>query len=161
MGEEVTVIDVGAAHYRDFKSVEHICDEFKPRFALGLDPRSFNDCYWYGETFVVMLDVAAWTRRGTISFVEAALGSYVNEADEGRSVHCVDLADLVRAFAPVVLKIDAEGAEYPLVEHLLAEGVDDLIRLAWIEWHDTGHHLPGDRKDLIRRLRCDYAEWRL
>ena len=160
---EVNVIDVGCAHYNTFKSIEHICDEldFEPRFAVGLDPRCTPDAYFYGHTFVTMLDGAAWTRRGTVDFIENGLGSVTFESgssDGSRSVWCVDIADLVRGFAPVVLKIDAEGAEVPLLEHLITEGIDSLIHLAWIEWHAS---TKANRKGITERLSCEVAEWRL
>lgn len=158
---EVNVIDVGCAHYQSFKSIEHICDqdEFEVKFALGLDPRCEPDTYWYrDETLVTMLDMAAWTSTGSAGFMEDALGSHVLEAGDGdRRVKTIDLAPLVRVFSPVVLKIDAEGAEYPLLEHLLDQGITNLIHLAWIEWHGD----ESRAKPLIDRLECDYAEWRL
>jgi hypothetical protein len=75
----------------------------------------------------------------------------------------VDLAKVItraqqRYGQPVVLKMDAEGAEYVLLPYLLEKGV--TVDLAWIEWHP---HL-GDphgivRADIERRWSGDMIEW--
>ena len=158
----VNLIDVGCAHYGSFKSIEHICDDeaFDVGVAFGLDPRCEPQTYWHEQTLVTMVEMAAWTSTGSADWQDAALGSGIVPNGGVRRVKTIDLAALVLGLAPVVLKIDAEGAEWDLVPHLLAHGLmaEEFVRLAWIEWHDR----PGKSADeLIGQLGCEYAEWKL
>lgn len=83
---------------------------------------------------------AAWTYDGEIGFRQDGLNSWVTELRGAPKVPCVDIARIVREVAPghldVILKIDAEGAEYDLLRHLMATGADQLVTLAVIEWHE-------------------------
>lgn len=54
----------------------------------------------------------------------------------------IDLARWMRElFSPgdfVVLKIDAEGAEWRLLPHLLRADAAQLVDEMWVEWHHDG-----------------------
>jgi hypothetical protein len=82
---------------------------------------------------------------------------------EVREVPCFDLAAFIRDLPPgeIVLKLDAEGAEIPLLEHLHAAGMDERLTLLLVEWHDavmTGDY--GARRAMLEAaLRCRVEEW--
>lgn len=159
---EFNVIDVGCAHYGGPDSTEYILEEYPGRFAIALDPNVASHCYFHGQTFVARLRVAAWTESRTMRYRNAGLGGFIDDHPvAGVEVETVDLAALVRAFAPVILKIDAEGSEYPLLEHLMAERVDDLVQLAWIEWHKSGPDWAERKAAIKKGWRGDMAVWRL
>ena len=62
------------------------------------------------------------------------------------TIRLADAADVLRTIrarhpsAPILLKLDAEGAEYEIIDRLIATGVIHEINAAAIEWHD----LPGE-----------------
>jgi FkbM family methyltransferase len=53
-------------------------------------------------------------------------------------VPCVDLARILRSFSGsdyLAVKMDIEGAEFPVLRHLIREDVLSLIDVLYIEWH--------------------------
>lgn len=172
------VIDVGCATYGGDESVNYLLEEFSPQILYGFDPgldRDFKDVV---EGCVVDLRrQAAWTHDGTVGFRVAGLGGHVEES--GRVLfRCVDLARFILDLDSndVVLKMDAEGAEYTLLPWLVEQNADLRLRLALIEWHceecgigGNGRHregCPADKEAWIARrasvegaLRCETGEW--
>ncbi len=173
------VIDVGCATWGEDASVPHLIEEFKPDTLYGFDP----GLHWEKQIEmidgcqVVLTRDAAWTYNGTVGFVVANLGGHVDE--HAQRVPCFDLAEFILKRPQgedVVLKMDAEGAEYVLVPHLVERGADLRLRLARIEWHcefcgigGNGRHREACEVDRAwwteRRerteggLRCPSDEW--
>ena len=58
----------------------------------------------------------------------------------------------------MILKLDIEGGEYELLEHLIETGADGCVELALVEWHDLPAR-EADRDSLIARLRCPVEPW--
>jgi len=71
------------------------------------------------------------------------------------TIHLADAAHVVDAIrarhpnVPILLKLDAEGAEYEIIDRLMETGAIQEIRAAAIEWHDS----PGEEY-LTSRLRA-------
>lgn len=77
----------------------------------------------------------------------------------------------------LILKMDAEGAEYVLLPYLQETSTDTFLRLAWVEWHcpncGTGwfspddrcgrceFHEPGKRSLLEASMGCEMHQWNL
>jgi hypothetical protein len=63
----------------------------------------------------------------------------------------------------LIVKMDVEGAEFPLIEHLMETQTDRCIGLLLVEWHTEKMTNPAElkrRKDLlISTLRCPIEEW--
>jgi len=180
----VIVVDVGCARYGGDYSIERLIEEFRPDALWGFDP-SPEPFAWaastgaghYG-TYEVVVDEcpvyvvgrAAWTFTGEIPFVRGGLGGHVADAEEAGAemVSCFDLAEFILADLTqpeIVLKIDAEGAEYPLLEHLIAEEADVRLKLVWVEWHGSSNAEENERRaaqraDIEERIRCPIMEWR-
>jgi hypothetical protein len=95
---------------------------------------------------------------------------------------CFDLANFIAELDisahQIILKMDAEGAEYTLLPHLAERGVDVRLKLAIVEWHceecglgGNGRHRENctadkqwwtERRNGIEDLmRCEMAEWNL
>lgn len=153
-----TVIDVGCATYDQEDSILFLVDEFRPRFLIGFDPAADNDLWRQDDTAVMTFKAAAWTRNGQVPYLGS--GSRARVVDDpdlpDEPTRCFDLARIVEAFAPAVLKIDAEGAEYTLLRHLIDTGADKLLQLAWVEWHgDRG----DEREALEREFACEVRSW--
>lgn len=156
----VNVIDVGCADHGE-PSIPALIEEFQPPILIGLDPHPnvSTGAEQIGGSYVITFNAAAWVRDGRVGFTDRGEGSWTLENSPEAEVPCLDLAKLVRVFAPVVLKIDAEGAEYPLLSHLWSQGALGCLTLAWIEWHEVPGHLNADREAMIASLPCEYREW--
>lgn len=163
------VIDVGCARYGGAYSIEYLIEEYHPRILYGFDPNWHPSMLTPGEhlgdTEVFVFEKAAWTRDGFVTFViQSAMGGWVTEDPlSSAAVACIDLAMFIKGLPDeeeIVLKMDAEGAEYELLDHLIAHGVDERLSLAWIEWHDYGVDEPAMRRKSIEgKIRCPLDEW--
>lgn len=176
------VVDVGCARYGGDESIPYLIEEFNPESLFGFDPQATPAVYRVGDTQVVVASEAAWTHDRGMWFTGQGLGGTVTaEGGRGaRRVDTIDLAALLHDIAPLhdklVLKMDAEGAEYELVPHLIDRGIDTLLELMWIEWHcqacgrGGGGHRPGcldtltkkweaRRDELEAQARCEMHRW--
>lgn len=166
------VVDVGCATYGGDTSIPYLVEEFEPTTLFGFDPAVDDDHYLEGSTMVVVKRAAAWTYDGEINFTVRGLGGKVDPA--GSPVPCVDLARFIVDLGEpdVVLKMDAEGAEYELLPLLHERGVDRMLRLCWVEWHCLkcergGGHRPGcastrmeaDRERIEAMMGCEMHRW--
>ncbi|MEU6718027.1 FkbM family methyltransferase [Nonomuraea sp. NPDC046802] len=106
-----------------------------------------------GTDFVEILPHAVWVRDGVVDlFVGHHINStmlpgkvvpaaHATQVDYTRPVPVPALdfsAWLRRTIAPdddVIVKMDIEGAEYPVLTKLVADGTIDLISVLYIEWH--------------------------
>jgi FkbM family methyltransferase len=171
----VIVVDVGCADYGRYDSIRylerHAFNGVAPHVIYGCDPSPSMDELKerYRDdplvvTKVMLKKEAAWTYDGEISFVDMELGSHVSEEEVGEKVPCFDLAAFLRSLPSdeeIVLKIDAEGAEYPLLEHLIATRTDELLKAAWVEWHPLPNHSERRRRRIESKLSCELWEWGL
>jgi FkbM family methyltransferase len=170
------VIDVGCATHGGDESINYLIEQFSPANLFGFDPATRCSLEKRDNTVVALLPWAAWTFDGELPF--AVDGLRGRQDPDGTPVRCFDLADFVRAMGSrddLVLKLDAEGAEYVLLNHLIDRGVDTLLKLAWVEWHcpqcGTGWFTaadhcdrcgltePGLRTELEARMACDMHQW--
>lgn len=148
----LTVVDVGCADH-DAKSVNYLVERFRPDEFWGFDPYPDMEPLDYqdGPTHVRTSGQAAWLYGGEVAFTEAGDCSHVGEGPN--TVPCFDLAAWLAEREPgTVLKLDAEGAEYELVPHLIATGEDRRLSLLLIEWH-------FDDRDLTSQLGCPVEIW--
>jgi hypothetical protein len=170
------VIDVGCAKHGSDESIPYLIEEFSPRVLYGFDPAAESADYALTNTIVCVHPWAAWTYDGAIGFRVAGLGGQVTE---GATAHtCIDLARFILMLPDeeIVLKMDAEGAEYVLLPHLREYDADLRLKLLWVEWHcevcrigGNGRHREGCRGDHAaweaRRaetealIRCELAQW--
>lgn len=142
------VVDLGCAHLGT-DSVALLIARFQPELLFGFDPwpegHMEEGVSCRNNTVVVLRRMAAWTRAGEVGFVKDGWASYTsNEATpdvlpEAVMVPCFDLAVLLRLLPPpVVLKLNVEGAEYPLLTHLVGLGLDEGLERCIVQWHSTG-----------------------
>jgi len=89
---------------------------------------------------------AVYTRNGVITFYQrpenAPLGSTLmkskiqNSERTEKEIECVDILDIIPD-EPFCLKVDAEGAEYDILERLIESGKHNLVDRLYVEWHDS------------------------
>jgi len=173
------VIDVGCAKYGGDESIPYLIQEFSPDALLGFDPQTADDQYELDGCLVTTRRAAAWTHDGSVTFEHAGTSGRVSGA--GVEVPCVDLVRVVSEalddFDRVIVKMDAEGAEYELLPALIAAALDERLELVWVEWHceacgrgsgdGSGHRdncrdREGGyrrRADIVRIIECDVHPW--
>lgn len=167
------VIDIGCHDHPAHKgtrqdSIRKLIERFKPDRLYGFDPHpdTAERDWQTGGCLVTVRRLAAWTHAGDVPYTaknDQPLGSYVGAGD--RTVACFDIADALadiadEAHAPVILKLDAQGAEYELLDRLIATGGIRRVERVLVEWHD----LPAraeDRDRLLNLIPCPVEEWSL
>lgn len=173
------VIDVGCQTYGGDESVNYLLRTYNPSELFGFDPAldEDSDTVACRGCRVLLRKAAAWTYDGTIGFSVAGLGGAVNNAEPATTV-AVDLARFIRGltYDKVILKMDAEGAEYHVLPHLIEQDADLRLELALIEWHcelcgigGNGRHREGceydvdawweRRRSVELAMRCPTGEW--
>jgi FkbM family methyltransferase len=173
------VVDLGCFPHRHEVSIGPLIAQFRPDVLYGFDP-------WPGlvegeteidGTRVVLERKAAWTEDGFVEFarVRGLRGwdstvmrekNMRGEWSKSRSrevirVPCFDFSEWLRRVPePPVVKLDVEGAEFPILEQMVREGTDALVSELLVEWHDD--RMPGflERKTrLLESLRCTVNTW--
>ena len=161
------VVDVGcyAHNNRDTDSITALCQKFRPELLYGFDPLAADTLHMFEQTgtLVATRQLAAWTRDGEVRFTSAGMQSSVERPPASPSteahgtpemVPCFDLASWLRTLpGDVILKIDAEGAEIPLLRRLVAKGVDSRLALVLVEEHPHLSSRP------LPKLDCPVREW--
>ena len=127
--------------------------EANPFFNKSLDALKVY-CENLGHTFYMYSQSAAWVKNEKLTFYLDTVnigynywGSSLRDdhPDVIRSnktkviVNGIDVADLLRRYSiydEVVLKIDIEGTEYQLLEHLMKTNSLKLVDIIAIEFHE-------------------------
>jgi hypothetical protein len=154
------VVDLGCVdHSPSETSLKTLVEEYKPDLVFGFDPllELPLESQREDDTSLILCRAAAWLHDGTAGFVVNGNGSRV-QGDNG-SVACFDfsrwLSDL-RTSHPrpdvIVVKMDIEGAEVPIVQRMIEDGTDKLIDELLVEWHGAG-------EELEERLSCRVRRW--
>lgn len=144
------VVDLGCYEHEVSDSVDYLVARFRPALLYGFDPLLERDhTRLVKRTRCVLRASAAWVHTGTLALHRNGTGTRVLEP--GEDVPCFDLAEFVRDLPPtrIVLKLDVEGAEYPLLERLHAQGLDSRLEVVLVEWH---------RPERVE-LDCPVEEW--
>lgn len=116
---------------------------------------------------IAVANQAMWTNAGSIEFFltdETTCSSVFAKAGMGKlqkrrvAVPAIDfagwLAVRTRPEDFVILKLDVEGAEYPILDHLISRNVAENIDILFIEFHNDWVGVPKERDEaLLRQLR--------
>lgn len=170
------VIDVGCAKYGGDESIPYLVEEFSPTLLYGFDPSEKQATYMMGGTSVIIKPWVAWTEDGTIRFTKNGLRGSIDR--KGQREVSFDLSSFIFSLPEseeIVLKMDAEGAEYTLLPHLRDTDADKRLKLIWCEFHcekcgtgwfsaddrcgRCGNHQPGLRSDLEKSMGCKMHQW--
>ncbi len=162
------VVDLGCKLWGSDSSIGPLVDRFSPDILYGFDPAATPASYVLTETPVVIEQSAAWTYNGTMKFSgngDSATVMSTSSAWNGteRDVPCFDFSEWLEAFdgTEVVVKMDIEGSEVPILEKVIADGTDNRISLLIVEWHDGSFDrgFSRRRKAIESVLRCPVEIW--
>lgn len=183
------VIDVGAARYGGDYSMERLIDQFSPTLLYAIDPNpalaypegystkwcsaceadALNDPCVCGEpegkTVIELINEAAWIRPGTVGYRADGLNSWLTNDPGAPDTPCFDLAHFIVGLSEksddeIILKLDCEGSEYELLDWIISNDADELLKTVIVEWHpksEADHEALS--ASILERLRCEYQEW--
>lgn len=155
------VIDLGCKTYGKDESFGPLIKRFKPDLYYGFDPALEKEgIQLLGSTVCIFSTKAAWLYSGSVRFKFDELKSGVHVGTGTELVDCFDLIDFLAALpreAEIIVKLDVEGAEYPLLSRMHYSGWDQKIQLVLVEWH-TGAYAHGLENE-VPGLRCEVEEW--
>jgi len=158
------VIDVGCTYHPNADSVDYLLERFHPTVLYGFDPLVSERNDTVGDTRVILTASAAWVRDGTIRFARDGARSRINLTGE-EQVPCFDFSSWLRAVPDsgneIVLKIDAERAEYALLERLIADELDHRLARVLVEWHEGPFDWKRRQGSILDRISCPVEDWKL
>ncbi len=150
------VVDIGCMTYPGYpedESMLKLIDRFRPEVYYGFDPHPAQNEYdgsagsYTPQAVTIVRRQAAWTYDGTLGLIVPPavinpLRTHTTEMAPPKETRC-KCFDLSRwlwgLHQDVVLKLDCEGAEYELIEHLEQTGAMGFVTLLLVEFH-------GDRE---------------
>jgi FkbM family methyltransferase len=161
------VVDLGCHPHPEHRgasqdSIMALIGRFAPSALYGFDPHPdhVEQRRYVGRTAVVTKRRAAWIYDGVVAYdpsPDRPLSAHVG--DGPTSVPCFDLAAWLRGRS-VVVKMDVEGAEYRILEHLIENGADGNVERLLVEWHpDRQPAGTLDRPMLEGAFTCPVEEW--
>jgi FkbM family methyltransferase len=166
------VVDLGCAQYGEEFSLGHLIRRFNPDMVFGFDPAIETEgLHRLFGTNTLLSRKAAWIYGGNLQFAAAGLdGTVVRAKDrrgewnhEVRRVECFNFAAWLRALpqCELIVKMDIEGAEFAILEHVHQLKADARIETLLVEWHDRWMpaSYAGIRQRLERKLRCSIEDW--
>ena len=83
-----------------------------------------------------------------------------------REVPSIDLAKYIREYCLegvefLAVKMNCEGAEYPLIRYLNAEGLIDKVDRWYIQWHWKKIGMPEEEHKIVSSMVPEYFQWNL
>lgn len=148
----------------------------KNNLVEGIDVRVFSYAIWIedGETKFMQEDHTK-SASGSPTDGHSVLDGWGSQVENlhGRfpglqkpiTVPCIDFSTIVGQTIPkeIYCKMDIEGAEFPVLRKMIADGTVKRIKKLWVEFHER--FIPGEdvatKRDLLRELRehTEVIEW--
>lgn len=168
-------IDLGAndgdtiRQFRNWKNLHYDSDIKWEMYAFDPDPRMAELWKMRPEKDTVFENKAAWISDGVVGFTvaEDSISSTLMPEKEVKGkrieVETFDFARWVTQFRGehVVLKIDCEGAELPILTWMIHSKTDDIPIITMVEWHDGKMPKYDSNKDwILDNYRGKLVEWR-
>ena len=122
----------------------------KPVYAFEPEPEAFKLLSLIKSPNLTILNKAAWTKEqmmqlhrhkdwlNTKSHTSSSLKIDKKNVDDKNSINCetVDIADYIISLnKKVLIKMDIEGAEYDVINHLLDKNAFEKIERIYCEFH--------------------------
>lgn len=110
-----------------------------------------------GDDRTQVIAAAAWKADGVARFAATGDDSGGLSPDGSIEVPTVDLARLcLEGDAVEFLKLDVEGAEFDVIEHLRAQGALARVRRIFIEMHQWGGNTPRFHEIMATLAGCGF-----
>ena len=122
----------------------------KPLYAFEPEPEAFKHLSLIESPYLTKINKAAWIENGhtllyrhkdwleTKSSTSSSLNITKTNVDNKNSVRCetVDIAEYILSLNKrVIIKMDIEGAEYDVINHLLDKNALEKIERIYCEFH--------------------------
>lgn len=168
-------IDLGAndgdtiRQFRNWKNLAYPPQTKWQMYAFDPDPRMSELWANRPEKDTIFSNKAAWTHDGKINLIMAEdnLSSTLMAEKEvqGQNVEvpCFDFSHWLKQFKDgnVILKVDIEGAELPVLSKMIEDGTDDIPSLTLVEWHDGKMpRYESNKHEIFEKYRGRLVEWR-
>lgn len=141
------LVDIGAfngdsaLHFISYPDIDSI-DCYEPntdyKDIWAAISKHYPEITFYDQAVYIHNDKVEYYKRPK----NAPLGSTIMKSkiqdieNEQSTIKCIDILDIIPD-EPFCLKLDAEGAEYDILERLIENNKADLIDRLYIEWHDS------------------------
>lgn len=145
------------------ESIGYLIDRFEPDVFYGFDPLLDKETV---EPYFELRKSVAWVEDGETRLSGGVLNDSTVMPNShmwkttGFDVPCFDFSSWMKRQGPAVVKMDIEGAEFPILEKMIHDGTHTLIELLLVEWHERW--IPGgdDRRAAIeKQLTCPIEIW--
>ena len=165
------LIDCGAHKGKAIPILHQKFGLFDKHYLFECNPNLFQKLKkkFKNEADFSIYDSAIWVEKTTLPFYlgknsisSSLISDKKNLSNTTIQVSTVDFSDWLKTiYKPkdeIYIKMDIEGAEYSVIEHLIATGTISLIKVLCCEWH-AGRRLPPKEQSrerhrlLLERLR--------
>ncbi len=113
---------------------------------------------------------AAWIDDSILKFSETDLDLGASVMPEKRGydttidVQGFDFSQWLKQFSgeEIVIKMNIEGAEYPIMEKMMKDGTDKLVKDIMVEFHSakmSGEFIPREQ-NILANFKANIHEWR-
>lgn len=97
-----------------------------------------------------IINAAVWTSNGKIGFESSGDDKGTIATDSQTQIDCIDLNEALKGEVDL-LKMDIEGAEFPVLLHLFETGAISKVHRLAVEFHDVDQNIQAFA-DILTRL---------
>src|SRR5688572_9869748 len=170
-------IDLGCAdgdtivQFRNWRFLKYAPSSEWMVYGFDPNPNYVKDWHRHARADTIFEQKAAWVKDTELEFTisKPAYSSTVmkekNTWARGKviKVPAFDFSQWLKQFRydHVILKIDIEGAELPILTKMIEDGTDKIPVLTLVEWHDG--KMPtyqSNKKQILENYSSRLVEWR-
>lgn len=130
------------------RQIKHVKDIVFEQSAAWIDDKGLEFSLWNEspEGSTVMKDKRNWYAGKVVGVPSFDFSEWLKQF-EGEEIY---------------IKMDCEGAEYPILRKMIEDGSDKLCKLIFIEFHANkmGEKWLEEQAWIIDNLKCKWIEWR-
>lgn len=157
--------------FRNWKSLKYPPEIQWVMYGFDANPGFKKEWEQHTRPDTIFQQKAAWTSNGEIEFSRADFAESSSvmkekvtyEAGDKIMVPCFDFSAWLEMFRGdhVILKVDIEGAELPVLTKMIKDGTDDIPDLTMVEWHDGKMpQYKSNKHEILANYRSRLVEWR-
>lgn len=146
---DLAIIDAGACDWGEEESINRLRLTYRPAAILAFDPAPAASPFWSESregTLITFRRAALWTHSRGAFLRGAGTTAHVSDDPPGTRISTVDVAKEIELahwhYSRVILKLDIEGGEYPILDYLRGLGVLHTLDEVLVEWHGEPRGYP-------------------